>query len=60
MLPEYDFSDGVRGKYAEQCARGSNIVVLSPDVAEAFPNSAAVNDALRALVVVARQVVKTP
>jgi hypothetical protein len=59
MLPEYDFSGGVRGKYVKQFAQGSNIVVLSPDVAEVFPNSAAVNDALRALVVVARQAVKT-
>ena len=59
MLPEYDFSKGVRGKYAKQFAQSSNVVVLSPDVAEVFPNSAAVNEALRALVAVARQTVKT-
>lgn len=58
MLPEYDFSQGVRGKYAQQFAQGSNIVVLSPDVAEAFPNSETVNEALRALVVVARRTVR--
>lgn len=36
MLPEYDFSQGVRGKYANRYAGGSNIVVLSPDVARYF------------------------
>lgn len=55
MLPEYDFSGGVRGKYAGHYASGSNVVVLAPDVAEAFPNAEAVNNALRALVNVARQ-----
>jgi hypothetical protein len=37
MLPEYDFSGGVRGKYASRYAEGSNVAVLSPDVAQAFP-----------------------
>jgi hypothetical protein len=46
---EYDFSGGVRGKYAKRYARGSNIVVLAPDVAEAFPTARAVNAALRKL-----------
>ena len=58
MLAEYDFSRGVRGKYSERYAAGSNIVVLSPDVAEAFPDSQSVNDALRALVAIARQSVR--
>ena len=49
MRPEYDFSGGVRGKHAARYARGTNIVVLDPDVAEAFPNSVAVNEILRAL-----------
>ena len=49
MLDEYDFSGGVRGKYAERYARGTNVVVLDPDVAEVFPNSESVNEALRAL-----------
>ncbi len=53
ILPEYDFSQGVRGKYAKRYAEGTNIVVLSPDVAEFFPDSDAVNAALRALVNVA-------
>jgi hypothetical protein len=47
MRPEYDFSDGVRGKYAARFARGSNVIVLEPDVAEAFPTARAVNTALR-------------
>ncbi len=49
MRPEYDFSGGVRGKYAKRFHQASNIVALDPDVAERFPNSEAVNQALRAL-----------
>ena len=49
MLEEYDFSKGVRGKYAKKYHEGSNIVVLEPDVAARFPNSEAVNQALRTL-----------
>jgi hypothetical protein len=52
MLPEYDFSKGVRGKYAKRYHQDSNIVVLEPDVAERFPNSESVNRALRTLVAV--------
>jgi len=50
MLGEYDFSRGVRGKYARRYHENSNIVVLEPDVAERFPNSEAVNQALRTIV----------
>ena len=50
MLPEYDFSKGVRGKYAKRYAGGTNVVVLSPDVAKIFPTSESVNQALRTLV----------
>ena len=50
MLPEYDFSKGVRGKYAKRYATGSNVVVLSTDVAKKFPDSDSVNKALRTLV----------
>ena len=46
---EYDFSRGVRGKYARRYAQGTNVVVLEPDVAEVFPNAKAVNRSLRAL-----------
>lgn len=58
MLEEYDFSGGVRGKYAQRYAEGSNIVVLSPDVAEAFPDSESVNRALRLLIDIARRRIK--
>ena len=50
MLEEYDFSKGVRGKYAGRFAKGSNVVVLDPDVAQVFTDSESVNQALRALV----------
>ena len=50
MLPEYDFSKGVRGKYAGRFLKGSNVVVLEPDVAKVFADSEAVNEALRTLV----------
>jgi hypothetical protein len=58
LLPEYDsqlIRDGVRGKYAERYAPGSTVVVLEPDVAAAFPDAAAVNAALRALLEIARR-----
>ncbi|MGH7461067.1 MAG: hypothetical protein ACREMA_08570 [Longimicrobiales bacterium] len=44
-----DFSRGVRAKYAARFRQGTNLVILDPDVAAAFKNSAAVNRALRAL-----------
>jgi len=47
MRPEYDFRGGVRGKYASRYRAGTNVVVLDPDVAAAFPNAGAVNRALR-------------
>ena len=47
LREEYDFRGGVRGKYAARYADGSNVVVLDPDVAKAFPDAAAVNEALR-------------
>ena len=52
-----DFPAGlVRGKYAKKTATASNIVILDPEVAAAFPTSASVNDALRALVKVAKHI----
>jgi len=59
MLPEYDFSKGVRGKYAKRYAAGTNVVVLAPDVATAFPDADSVNEALRALMRIARKNLKT-
>jgi hypothetical protein len=53
MRDEYDFSKGVRGKYAKRYAERTNVVALDPDVAAVFPDSAAVNEALRALVKIA-------
>ena len=44
---EYDFSEGVRGKYASRFAEGTNVVVLDPDVAREFKTSKEVNQALR-------------
>lgn len=49
MLNEYDFTGGVRGKYADRIKRESSVVVLEPDVARVFPDSESVNQALRAL-----------
>jgi hypothetical protein len=59
MLDEYDFSKGVRGKYAERYAAGTNIVALDSDVLAYFPDSESVNEALRALVKIARRNGKT-
>ncbi len=50
MRDHYDFSKGVRGKYAERYKKGTNIVLLDPDVAKEFPNAEAVNDALRGVI----------
>ncbi len=52
LRPEYDetsLKNGVRGKYAQQYAAGTNIVRLAPDVAAAFPTEEAVNEALRSV-----------
>jgi hypothetical protein len=53
MRAEYDFSGGVRGKYVDRYRRGTNVVLLDPELAEVFPDSKSVNDALRALVAIA-------
>lgn len=53
LRPEYDFSalkDGVRGKYAARFSAGTNLVLLSPDVAKHFPDDRSVNAALRTLI----------
>ena len=55
ILEEYDFSKGTRGRYSERFASGNNVIVLDPDVAEVFPDSASVNLALRALVDIIRR-----
>jgi hypothetical protein len=55
MLKEYDFSGGVRGKYAKRYAEGTNVVVLDPDVVEYFPDHDAVNEALRGLAAIIKR-----
>ena len=54
LRPEYDMKsllkDGVRGKYATRYNAGTNLVLLEPDVAKAFPNEKAVNDALKLVI----------
>ena len=55
MRAEYDIRGGVRGKYYERYQQGTNVVVLEPDIAAVFPDSASVNQALRLLIRVARQ-----
>ena len=62
ILPEYDaelLRQGVRGKYVQRFREGTNIVVLEPDIAAAFPDSEAVNGALRALLEIARRQAQT-
>jgi hypothetical protein len=58
LRPEYDLSsllkEATRGKYAAQYAAGTNVVLLEPDVAAAFPDDQAVNDALRLVLKLAR------
>ena len=54
LREEYDFSGGVRGKHHEAYRQGTNAVLLEPDMAEVFKDSAAVNRALRAIAQVAR------
>jgi hypothetical protein len=55
LRAEYDFSAGVRGKHHRAYRARTNVVVLEPDVAEAFPNASSVNRALRMLLDVARK-----
>jgi len=61
LRPEYkraDFPGGfVRGKYAKRLKESSNIVVLRPEVAQAFPNEEAVNDALLSLIDIAQKTI---
>jgi hypothetical protein len=54
MRPEYDFSGAVRGVTAARYAKGTNVVVVDPEVLDVFPDSVAVSEALRALAPVLR------
>ena len=59
MLEEYDFSRGVRGRYARRYAAGANVVVIEPDVAEYFPDHDSVNESLRSLVSIIKKRART-
>jgi hypothetical protein len=50
MLEEYDFSNGIRGKYAKPYKEGVNVVKLDKDVVKFFPDAKSVNEALRTLI----------
>jgi hypothetical protein len=58
LRPEYDFSQikgGIKGKYVARSRAGTNVVLLDPDVAQAFPTSDEVNEALRLLMEIAQR-----
>ncbi|MEA5478005.1 hypothetical protein VB774_10280 [Pseudanabaena galeata UHCC 0370] len=58
LRPEYDFSKmqgGIRGKYVDRYRAGTNMVLLDPDVLQAFPTSESVNEALRLLMQIAQR-----
>ncbi|MGC2111807.1 MAG: hypothetical protein WA655_19985 [Candidatus Korobacteraceae bacterium] len=62
MPPEYDFasmSGGIRSKHYQEYRKGSNVVLLQPDVAEVFPSEEAVNEALRGILKTTRAVRQT-
>ncbi|MBI4962715.1 MAG: hypothetical protein HY913_05500 [Desulfomonile tiedjei] len=62
LRPQYrreDLGQGVRGKFLESHRAGTNLVLLSPDVADAFPTEEAVNEALRSLIRLAKRSVGT-
>src|SRR5437016_2166686 len=60
MRPEYDFSKAVRGVTAARYADSTNVVILDPDVAEIFPDTRAVNEALRTIALVTRTASRRP
>jgi hypothetical protein len=59
MREEYDFSGGVRGKHYAAYRQGTNLVLLEPDVAKIFKDSATVNAALRMLAKIAQESIST-
>ena len=56
IMPEYDFSEGVRGKHHKAYQECTNVVLLEPDIARAFPSSESVNRALRMLMDTSQEV----
>ena len=59
ILPEYDFADGVQGKYAERFAAGTNLIRLDSDLLDVFPDAESVNQALRGIAETVRSLAKT-
>jgi hypothetical protein len=62
LRPEYrrgELGKGIRGKFLKSYQKGSNLVLISPDVAEVFPDEKAVNDALRGLIKIALKTAET-
>jgi hypothetical protein len=62
LRPEYDFASmrgGVRGKYVDRVREGTNIVLIEPEVSEAFPTELAVNEALKGVLSTTRAVRRT-
>ena len=62
IRPEYDFASmkgGVRGKYAKRAREGTNIVLIEPEVTDAFPTEQAVNEALKGVLNTTRAVRST-
>ena len=55
ILPEYSLKGGIRGKYTDRYAQGTNLVLLDPDVADVFPDAESVNNALRALAAIIKE-----
>jgi len=55
MLEEYDFSKGVRGKYAKRYSEGTNVVMIDSDVAKFFPDHESVNETLRSLITIIKK-----
>jgi len=55
MLKEYDFSKGIRGKYAKRYSDGTNVAIIDPDVSEFFPDNVSVNEALRSLITIIKK-----
>ncbi len=55
MLEEYDFTNGIKGKYSNRYEEGTNIVMLDKDVMSYFPNQDSVNQALRSIIPIIEQ-----
>ena len=59
MLPEYDFTNGAKGRHHEAYNAGTNVILLEPDIAKVFPDSVSVNRVLRLLLNLAKDSAST-